>query len=163
MRALQGTMKHILILTIGFLVSPPIGALVWVLMEGGAGETLSGISAWAVVISIVLGATIGIPAYWFLRIKKILNVFSLSIGGAIISMLPWVLLSHPGSTTKSIVGQTIIIENGVYTAEGIIYQLKFIAQLGLCGAISGVVFWLIVRSLLVTSKGIGREKSAPML
>jgi hypothetical protein len=131
-------------------------------MKGGAGEILSGVSAWAVVISIVLGATIGIPVYWFLRIKKLVNVFSLSISGAIISMLPWVLLSHPGSTTKSIVGQTIIIENGVYTAEGIIYQIKFIAQFGLCGAISGVVFWLIVR-ILVTSKGIGREKTAPML
>jgi hypothetical protein len=60
------------------------------------------------------------------------------------------------------VGQTTIIENGSYTAEGIIYQIKFIAQFGLCGAISGMVFWFIVRSL-VTSKGTGRSKAAPVL
>jgi hypothetical protein len=160
--ALQGFMKHILILTIAFLASPPVGALAWVLMEGSSGEILTGISAWAVLISIVLGVALGLPVYWFLRVKEILNVFSLAVGGAIISMLPWVLLSHPGSTTKSIVGQTIIIENGAYTAEGIIYQIKFVAQFGLCGAMSGVVFWLIVRSL-VTSKGTGRSKAAPVL
>ena len=156
-------MNHILILIIGFLIAPPIGALAWVLMEGGSSDIFSGIGAWAAVISIVLGATIGLPVYWFLSVKKIVNVFSLSMGGAIISMLPWILLSHPGSTIKSIVGQTIIIENGAYTAEGIIYQIKFITQFGLCGAISGIVFWLIVRNFLVTSKGIGREKNAPML
>ena len=161
-KTLQGTMKQILILTTAFLISPPVGALVWVLMEGGYGEILSGISAWAVLVSIVLGAALGLPVYWFLRVKEIVSVFSLVVGGAIISMLPWVLLSHPGSTTKSIVDQTVIIENGAYTAEGIIYQIKFIAQFGLCGAISGFVFWLIVRSL-VTSKGTGRDKAAPVL
>ena len=121
--------------------------MVWVVIEGGYGEILSGISAWAVLISIVLGATLGLPAYWYLRVKEMISVFSLVVGGAIISMLPWVLLSHPGSTTKSTVGQTVIIENGAYTAEGIVYQIKFIAQFGLCGAVSGLVFWLIVRSL----------------
>jgi len=160
--ALQGTMKHILILTTAFLISPPVGALVWVLMEGGYGEILSGISAWAVLVSIVLGVALGLPVYWFLRVKEIVSVFSLVVGGAIISMLPWALLSHPGSTTKSIVGQTVIIENGAYTAAGMIYQIKFIAQFGLCGALSGLVFWLIVRSL-VTSKGTGRSKAAPVL
>lgn len=155
-------MKHILISTIGFLVAPPIGALAWVFMEGGVGEIISGITAWAVVISIILGVVLGVPIYCFLRVKQLINVFSLCVGGAIISMLPWVLLSHPGSTTKSIVGQTVIIENGAYTTEGIIYQIKFIAQFGLCGAISGLVFWLIVRSL-VTSKGTGRSKAAPVL
>gem|GEM_PF-2581792 len=147
---------------IGFLIAPPIGALVWVLMEGGVGEVISGITAWAVMVSIILGAVLGAPTYLYLRAKQLVSVFSLLIGGAIISMIPWVLLSHPGSTTKSVVGQTIIIENGSYTTEGIIYQIKFIAQFGLCGAISGMVFWLIVRSL-VTSKGTGRSKAAPVL
>ena len=155
-------MKHILIPIIGFLIAPPAGALVWVLVEGGVGEIVSGITVWAVLVSIVLGSVLGLPTYLYLRAKQFISIISLSIGGAVISMLPWVLLSHPGSTTKSVVGQTIIIENGSYTTEGIIYQAKFIAQFGLCGAISGIVFWLIVRSL-VTSKGTGRSKAAPLL
>ena len=160
--ALQGKMKNVLIPTIGFLIAPPIGALAWVLIEGGVGEIFSGITAWAVVVSIVVGSVLGVPIYIFLCAKEFVSILSLSLCGALISMLPWVLLSHPGSTTKSVVGQTIIIENGSYTAEGIIYQIKFIAQFGLCGAISGVVFWFIVRSL-VTSKGTGRSKAAPVL
>lgn len=122
--------------------------MVWVLIEGGVAEVISGITAWAVVVSVILGTVLGAPVYLLLRTKQLISILSLSIGGAVISMLPWVLLSHPGSTTKSIVGQTVIIENGAYTTEGIIYQIKFIAQFGLCGAISGVVFWLIVRSLV---------------
>ena len=114
------------------------------------------------MVSIILGTVLGVPTYLYLRAKQLISVISLSIGGAVISMLPWVLLSHPGSTTKSVVGQTTIIENGSYTTEGIIYQIQFIAQFGLCGAISGMVFWLIVRSL-VTSKGTGRSKAAPVL
>ena len=145
-------MKHIVDPAIGFLVSPPIGALVWIFMEGGTSEILSGIGAWAVTISIVPGSILGLPVYWFLRTKQLVNILSLALGGAIISMLPWVLLSHPGSTTRSVVGKTVIIENGAYTAEGIIYQINFIAQFGFCGAISGIVFWLIARSL-ITSKG----------
>jgi hypothetical protein len=141
-------MKHILIPIIGFLIAPPVGAMVWVLIEGGVAEVISGITAWAVVVSVILGTVLGAPVYLLLRTKQLISILSLSIGGAVISMLPWVLLSHPGSTTKSIVGQTVIIENGAYTTEGIIYQIKFIAQFGLCGAISGVVFWLIVRSLV---------------
>ena len=155
-------MKNVLIPTIGFLIAPPIGALAWVLIEGGVGEVISGITAWAIVVSIIVGTVLGSPIYLFLRAKKLVSIISLSLGGAVISMLPWVLLSHPASTTKSVVGQTIIIENGSYTAEGIIYQIKFVAQFGLCGAISGAVFWLIVRSL-VTSKGTGRSKAAPVL
>ncbi|MBT3145446.1 hypothetical protein [Neptunomonas phycophila] len=162
MAALQGKMKNVLLPMLGFLIAPPIGALAWVLIEGGVGEITSGITAWAMVVSIIVGTVLGAPTYIFLSAKKLVSIISLSLGGAIISMLPWVLLSHPGSTTKSIVGQTIIIQNGSYTAEGIIYQIKFIAQFGLCGAISGMVFWLIVRSL-VTSKGTGRSKAAPVL
>ena len=155
-------MKNVLIPTIGFLIAPPIGALAWVILEGGAGQILSGITAWAVVVSIIVGTVLGAPVYLFLRAKRLVTIISLSLGGAVISMLPWILLSHPGGTTKSVVGQTIIIENGSYTAEGIIYQIKFIAQFGLCGAISGLVFWFIVRSL-VTSKDTGRSKAAPVL
>lgn len=155
-------MKNVIILTIGFLIAPPIGALAWVLIEGGVGVVISGFTAWAVVISIIVGTALGLPTYLILRAKKLISIISLTLGGAVISMLPWVLLIHPGSTTKSIVGQTTIIENGSYTAEGIIYQIKFIAQFGLCGAISGMVFWFIVRSL-VTSKGTGRSKAAPVL
>ncbi len=142
-------MKNVLIPTIGFLIAPPIGALAWVLLEGGVGQILSGITAWAVVVSIIVGTVLGAPIYLFLRAKHLISIISLSVGGAVISMLPWVLLSHPGSTTKSVVGQTIIIENGSYTVEGIIYQIKFIAQLGLCGAISGMVFWFMIRSLVI--------------
>ncbi|KZZ50431.1 hypothetical protein A3759_17030 [Thalassolituus sp. HI0120] len=155
-------MKNILIPTIGFLIAPPIGALSWVLIEVGFDEIFSGISAWAVVISIIVGTVLGAPTYLFFCAKQLVSIVSLALGGSVISMLPWVLLSHPGSTTKSVVGQTIIIENGSYTAEGIIYQIKFIAQFGLCGAISGMVFWFIVRSL-VTIKGTGRSKAAPVL
>ena len=140
---------------IGFLVAPPIGALTWMLMAGGGRDVFSGISAYAAIVSIVLGSVLGLPTYCFLRAKQLINVISLSIGGAVIAMLPWVLLSDPSSTTKSAMGQTVIIENGAYTTEGMIFQIKFIAQFGLCGAVSGIVFWLIVRRL-VTSAGKGR-------
>ena len=146
---------------LGFLIAPPAGALVWVLMQGGLYGVFSGIAAWAVVVSIILGTVLGAPTYLYLRAKNLVSVVTLSIGGAVISMLPWVLLSHPGSTTRSVVGQTVIIQNGSYTAEGVIYQIKFVGQFGLCGAISGVIFWLIVRGL-ATNGDAGRGKAEPV-
>jgi len=134
-----------------FFAAPPLGALVWIIWEGGLRAALSGIAAWAIVVSIILGVVLGMPLFLFLRAKKMISLTSLSVGGAAISMSPWVLLSDPEGITKSVVNKTVIIENGSYTTEGIIYQTKFIAQFGLCGAISGVVFWLFVRKL-VTSK-----------
>ena len=147
----KGKMKHILIPVIGFLIAPPVGVLTYALMQGGVGAVLSAFVPLAVVISIILGTALGGPIYiyLYLRSKHLISVMSLSIGGAIISMLPWIswifweLLDDNGNTTV--------------TTAGNIYKIIFLARLGLCGAASGVVFWLIVRSL-VTSNGAGHRK-----
>ncbi|VAW79568.1 hypothetical protein MNBD_GAMMA15-1280 [hydrothermal vent metagenome] len=128
-------------------------------MQGGASENTYGVAAWAVTVSLAISVVLGLPIYLFLSRKRIVNLLSLSVGGAIISMLPWALLSYPGITTKSIVGQTIVIENGSYTTEGIVFQIQFIAQFGLCGAISGFIFWLIVKSLITTGSSTTRNKT----
>ena len=132
----------------GFLVAPPIGALTWVALNGGVSELFGGIAAWAVVVSWVISIVIGIPTYLLLKVKGCVTFRSLTLGGALISVAPWLLLSFPGNTTRSVVGQTIIIENGSYTTAGLLYQAKFLLGFGFCGAVSGVVFWLIVRQLV---------------
>ncbi|WP_040552424.1 hypothetical protein [Rheinheimera nanhaiensis] len=147
--ALQGKMNRALLYHIsGFFIAPPIGALTWVLLNGGVSEIFGGIAAWAVVVSWVISVVIGIPAYLLLKANGCITFRSLTLGGAIISVAPWLLLSFPGSTTRSVVGQTIIIENGSYTTAGLLYQAEFLLGFGFCGAVSGVVFWLIVRQLV---------------
>ncbi len=147
--ALQGKMNRASLYPIsGFLIAPPIGALIWVVLYGGIGEIFGGISAWAVIVSWVISAIVGIPIYLLLKAKGCINFRSLTLGGALISAAPWLLFSFPGGTTRSVVGQTIIIENGSYTTAGLLYQLKFLLGFGFCGAVSGLVFWLIVRQLV---------------
>lgn len=149
-------MKHIILPTIGFLVAPPLGVLIWLAIEFGIDSIFSDHTLTLVVISVIIGLILGLPIYLFLNHKKLLNLLSILISGSFIAMLPWVLLLSYGNTTERIVGQTVIIENGSYTREGIIYELKFITQFGFYGAISGLVFWLIVRSLIM-SKRINNE------
>ena len=147
--ALQGKMNRASLYPIcGFLIAPPIGALTWVLLNGGASEIFGGIAAWAVIVSWVISVVAGLPIYLLLKAKGCINIRSLTLGGALISAVPWLLLSFPGSTTRSVLGQTIIIENGSYTAAGLLYQAKFILGFGFCGAVSGLVFWLLVRQLV---------------
>ena len=132
----------------GFLIAPPIGALTWVVLNGGIGEIVGGIALWAVIVSWLLSAVIGIPTYLVLKAKGCISLLSLTLGGGLISMAPWLLLSLPGGTTRSVVGQTTIIENGSYTAAGILYQAKFLLGFGFCGAVSGLIFWLVVKHLV---------------
>ncbi len=149
MAALQGKMNRALMYPIsGFLIAPPIGALTWVVLNGGVSEIFGGIAAWAVVVSWVVTVVIGMPTYLLLKAKGCISFRSLTLGGALISVAPWLLLSFPGSTTHSVVGQTIIIENGSYTTAGLLYQAKFLLGFGFCGAVSGLVFWLIIRQFV---------------
>jgi hypothetical protein len=133
---------------VGFVIAPPLGALVWVTLYGGVNEVYGGIAVWAVVVSWFISAIVGVPIYLFLKAKRCLSFRSLTLGGALISIAPWLLLSLPGNTTRSVVGQTVIIENGSYTMAGLLYQAKFLLGFGVCGALSGLVFWLIVRQLV---------------
>ena len=109
---------------------------------------ISGITVWAVVVSWGISLIVGVPIYFLLKAKGCIGFRSLTLGGALISIAPWLLISFPGSTTRSVVGQTVIIENGSYTIDGLLYQAKFLLGFGFCGAVSGLVFWLIVRQLV---------------
>ncbi len=143
--------KPLLYPIIGFLIAPPVGALTWIVLTGGIGEIFGGIAAWAVIVSWFISLIVGVPTYLFLRAKGCINFRSLTFGGALISIAPWLLLSLPGNTTRSVVGQTVIIDNGSYTMAGLLYQAKFLLGFGLCGAVSGLIFWLIVRQLVTRS------------
>ncbi|WP_126791033.1 hypothetical protein [Aliidiomarina haloalkalitolerans] len=146
---LQGKMNRTLLYPIcGFLIAPPIGALTWVVLNGGIGEIFGIIATLAIIVSWVISAVIGIPTYCLLKAIGCISLRSLTLGGALISVTPWLLLSFPGGTTRSVVGQTIIIENGSYTTAGLLYQAKLLLGFGFCGAVSGIVFWLVVRQLV---------------
>jgi hypothetical protein len=142
---------------LAFLVAPPVGAIAYVAWIGGASEITTGFTVWAIIFSLIFGFFFGFPFYWFLKSKGFLNLITLSIGGAVIAMLPWAILSNPDGTVKSVADGVTIIENGAYTAEGLIFQAKFVAQFGVCGAISGAIFWLMIKSL-ITSHSSRRSK-----
>ena len=135
----------------GFIVAPPAGAIAWFILNGAtASELYSGIMIWSFVVSWVLSIVLGIPTYIFLRNRNKLSVSSLVAGGAFIAALPWLVLTFLPGTTYKKAGEIVIVQNGSYTPDGMLFEAKFIANLGLCGAIAGFIFWVIIKSLITS-------------
>lgn len=139
---------HVLPLT-GFIVAPTAGAIAWFIMNGAAAtELFSGILIWSFVVSWVLAIVLGIPTYIFLRNRGKLSVSSSVTGGAVIAALPWAVATFLPGTTYKKAGEIVIVQNGSYTPEGMLFEAKVLAVFGLCGATAGFIFWLIVKSLI---------------
>ena len=87
----------------------------------------------------------GVPTYVFLRQKVAPSWFSSTLAGAFVAALPWLLivLFAPEADQASIGGKATVID-GSRTFHGWVSDLQLVGQIGLFGAIAGLLFWAIV-------------------
>ena len=121
---MAGTMSSLRAVFTGFLIAPFVAALpIPALLDGGFNDYLEP-GPWEVVLPFVYGtaAILGIPAYLAVRNWLAYTKTNLAIVGAIVAIVP-----------------AIVVFPKYWVA------LPFIAGIGICGAIGGLVFWYITR------------------
>lgn len=110
---------------IAFVVSPPVGAILSLILMEGFGPQLLIAIPYAVVLSYCLAIFLGMPTYFLLMHYDWLTLKNITIVTFTASASPWVVL---------------LIMNGQFTSGGIIGDILFLGMLGFCGSISGTVF-----------------------
>src|SRR5690606_24866172 len=96
---------------------------------------------------------VGLPLYFVLKSLRLISLGYSLVGGFFSAALPWFLLSLSRSGYSQ-VGQVVITQNGSYTSEGLWYTAENVAAMGLCGALSGAVFWYIAGRFLTSDCGV---------
>jgi len=104
-----------------------------------------------VAISSLHVVLLGLPAYAFLRWRNAVRWWSTIPSGFVLAAIPiafwsWPLRYPELRTTASFNGVQTMID-GVPTAAGWWQYMESVAFFGLCGALSGLAFWLVLRAM----------------
>lgn len=107
---------------VGFLVSPLVAALPIPALLDGSFNHYFELGPWKIVLPVVYGAAVvlGIPAYLVVRNRLAYTKINLAGVGAAVAIVP-----------------AIMVFPWFWAA------LPFIAGIGVCGAIGGLVFWYV--------------------
>ena len=91
-----------------------------------------------------LGLVFGLPTYVFLRDRVTPTWLNCSLAGAFVAAAPWTIIVFlsPSADQASIGGRATVV-NGTTTAYGHLVALQFVGTIALCGALAGLLFWLI--------------------
>jgi hypothetical protein len=100
----------------------------------------------AFIVALTYGGALGIPVYLLVAWLGWRSVGVAVLAGAAIAVAPWITLGMAvsGHVEYSRVGDTVIIENGRITVEGILHRIRWFAGIAACGAAGGAVFWAMV-------------------
>lgn len=92
-----------------------------------------------------LGFAIGLPTYAFLRHRVRPTWLNCSVAGAFVAAAPWtILIMFLGSSAdQASIGGRPTVVNGTRTFYGFLVDLQFVGIIALCGALSGLLFWII--------------------
>lgn len=87
----------------------------------------------------------GTPTYFFLRQKLSPTWVNCSLAGAFVAAIPWFLIMILGpSADQASIGDKATVIDGSRTLYGWMSELQFVGQIGLSGALAGLLFWMII-------------------
>ncbi len=132
--------------TAAFLLAPAVPSCVNALFALEDPRTPNILRA-ALSISYVYTVAFGVPAYFWLRRRMPLTLLRTTIAAFCVAFVPALALSLalPNPDLASIGGVPIVVD-GSRTAAGYGYLLSLSSALGVWGAATGVVWWLIARA-----------------
>lgn len=139
-------------LILAFAIVPGVAALTMALIEplyAGIDSQFERVWRTAVIFA-VFGAypsalIFGVPTYVMLRWKVAPSWFNCTMAGAFVAALPWFLLMLVGPTAdEASIGGKATVVDGSRTLYGWMSDLQLVAQIGVFGALAGLLFWAIV-------------------
>ena len=85
----------------------------------------------------------GVPAYFALRRRFEPRFTNCAIVGATVAALPWTFLTFVSTPNQASIDNRATVINGSKTVFGWLMEAKFLSGIALCGALGGVLFWVI--------------------
>jgi cytochrome c biogenesis protein CcdA len=130
-----------------FLIAPLIPAILSAAYTSGydVGEFFVSLYLICLVGAYPTVILFGLPTYFFLRKVVRPRLISIAIVGALIAVLPWLILNFfdPLSDRLEFNG-VVFVENGIRTVAGWNSVLRSCIKSAILGAIGGAVFYYIV-------------------
>jgi hypothetical protein len=133
-------------LPVAFLVSPVIPCVLFNVPDYVAFHTWSnGFLVGALVVAETLVLLVAVPTFFLLRrYRRVTLITCLTAGFTICFAISCLLVLYPldsGYSAGNGGGATVI--NGHLTAHGALSQLVGASVIGLMGALTGLIFWLV--------------------